>query len=115
MASARTPQEIFGHHGSALGAEDIEDIVSDYADDAILIVQGRTYRGQQSAREVFTQLLHDLPQASWQLETVFADDVLYLEWKAQSARAHVDDGTDTFVFQDGKIRVQSVRYTVSPR
>ena len=69
----------------------------------------------QGAREVFTQLLRDLPQASWQLETVFADDVLYLEWKAQSATAHVDDGTDTFVFQDGKIRVQTVRYTVSPR
>ena len=69
----------------------------------------------QGAREVFTQLLRDLPQASWQLETVFADDVLYLEWKAQSAATRVDDGTDTFVFQDGKIRVQTVRYTVSPR
>ncbi|MGE5765407.1 MAG: hypothetical protein ACM3ZF_16525 [Mycobacterium leprae] len=25
MTSARRPQEIFGHHGSALAAEDIED------------------------------------------------------------------------------------------
>ena len=115
MTSERTPQEIFSHHGSALGAEDVEDIVSDYANDAILIVQSATYRGQQGARQVFTQLLRDLPQASWELETVFADDVLYLEWKAQSATAGVNDGTDTFVFQDGKIRVQTVRYTVSPR
>ena len=65
------PEEVFAHHGKALGAEDLDDIVSDYADDAILVV-----RGKDGARQVFTQLLSDVPQASWNLETVFADDVL---------------------------------------
>ena len=34
---ARTPQEIFEHHATVLIAGDIEGIVSDYADDALII------------------------------------------------------------------------------
>jgi len=108
----RTPEEVFAHHGKALGAEDLEDIVADYADDAILVVQKKVYRGKDGARQVFTQLLEDVPQAQWELETVFADDVLYLEWKATGGGRSVEDGVDTFVFSDGMITVQTVVYTV---
>lgn len=34
---ARTPQEIFQHHGAALVAGDIDEILADYTDDAVLI------------------------------------------------------------------------------
>lgn len=112
--ATRTAEEVFAHHGNALGAEDLEDIVADYADDAILVVQKRVYRGKDGARQVFTQLLGDVPQAQWQLETVFVDDVLYLEWKAAGGGHKVDDGVDTFIFRDGMIRVQTVVYTVQP-
>jgi ketosteroid isomerase-like protein len=114
MTTARTPEEVFTHHGKALGAEDLEDIVSDYTDDAILVVQKNVYRGKDGARKVFTQLLSDVPQAAWELETVFADDVLYLAWKATGGGRKVEDGVDTFVFADGMIRVQTVVYTVQP-
>jgi len=108
----RKPQEVFAHHGQALGAEDLEDIVADYTDDAILVVQKKVYRGKDGARQVFTQLLGDVPQAQWDLTTVFADDVLYLEWQATGGGRKVEDGIDTFIFQDGQIRVQTVVYTV---
>ncbi|SDB79768.1 SnoaL-like domain-containing protein [Raineyella antarctica] len=111
---ARTAEEVFQHHGQSLGAEDLEEILSDYADDAILIAQGKVYRGKDGAREVFVQLLSDVPQAQWELDTVFADDVLYLEWKATGGGRRVDDGIDTFIFTDGMIRVQTVAYHVRP-
>ncbi|MGH3363332.1 MAG: nuclear transport factor 2 family protein [Nocardioidaceae bacterium] len=110
--ATRTPAEVFAHHGQALGAEDLEDIVADYTDDAILVVQKQVYRGKDGAREVFTQLLKDVPQAEWQLATTFADDVLYLEWKATGGGRKVEDGIDTFIFDNGMIRVQTVVYTV---
>lgn len=110
----RTPEEVFAHHGQALGAEDLEEIIADYRDDAILIVQRKVYRGKDGARQVFTQLLADVPQAEWDLVTVFADDVLYLEWKATGGGRKVDDGIDTFIFDDGMIRVQTVVYDVQP-
>lgn len=112
--ATRTPEEVFAHHGEALGAEDLEEIIADYSDDAILVVQRQVYRGKDGARQVFTQLLSDVPQASWELETVFADDVLYLEWKATGGGRKVEDGVDTFIFEDGMIRVQTVVYTVQP-
>jgi hypothetical protein len=109
---ARTPEEVFAHHGQSLGAEDLEEIIADYADDAVLVVQRKVYRGKDGAREVFTQLLSDVPQAEWELDQTFADDVLYLEWKAKGGGRKVDNGIDTFIFKDGMIRVQTVVYTV---
>ncbi|TQM54647.1 nuclear transport factor 2 family protein [Humibacillus xanthopallidus] len=109
---ARTPEEVFAHHGQSLGAEDLEEIIADYADDAILVVQRKVYRGKDGAREVFTQLLSDVPQAQWELDQTFADDVLYLEWKATGGGRKVDNGIDTFIFKDGMIHVQTVVYTV---
>ena len=44
--------------------------------------------------------------------TIFEDDILFLEWAAHAATNRVEDGIDTFVFRDGLIRVQTVRYTL---
>ncbi len=43
---------------------------------------------------------------------IYEQDVLFLEWAAVSAQARADDGIDTFVFADGLIRTQTVRYTL---
>jgi len=113
---ARTPQEVFQHHGEALMAEDLDGIVSDYSDDAVFITPDGAKRGKDGVREGFTKLLGDIPHASWELPTqIFEGDILFLEWKAQTDDVKVDDGIDTFVFEDGLIRVQTVRYTVVPK
>lgn len=112
MATTRSPEEVFGHHVSGLGSEDLDEILADYGDHSLLIVHGQVYRGKDGARKVFTQLLSEVPQAKWDVSTVFADDVLYLEWKATGGGRKVEDGIDTFIFADGQIRVQTVVYTV---
>jgi hypothetical protein len=111
---ARTPEEVFAHHSKALGAEDLQEILADYTEQSVLVVNRQVYRGVEGARAVFTRLLADVPHARWDLVTTFADDVLHLEWRATSAERHVPDGVDTFVFADGSIRVQTVRYTLLP-
>lgn len=115
--TARTPQEVFAHHGEALMAEDLDGIVSDYADDAMFITpDGGVLRGKDGVRQGFVKLLGDVPHASWELPTqIFADDILLLEWSAESEHVKVEDGIDTFVFRDGLIRVQTVRYTLVPK
>jgi len=111
----RTPQEIFQHHVQALGAGDLDEIVADYTDEAVFITPAGVKRGQGGIREAFTQLLADVPNAAWDLKTlIFEDDVLFLEWAATAAATKVEDGIDTFVFSDGLIRLQTVRYTVQP-
>jgi hypothetical protein len=41
--------------------------------------------------------------------------VLFIEWNAKSESRMAEDGIDTFVFRDGMIRVQTVRYTFQNR
>jgi hypothetical protein len=109
----RTPEEVFAHHAEALGAGDLEGIVADYTDDAIFITPDAVRRGKEGVRAGFTQLLADVPNAAWELKTqAYADDVLFLEWAADAAATFVEDGIDTFIFRDGMIRVQTVRYTL---
>jgi hypothetical protein len=112
----RTPQEVFTHHGKALAAGDLNEIVVDYADDSVLITSAGAARGKDEIGQAFAKLLDDLPNAAWDLKTqIFAGDVLFLEWTADSAVNRVNDGVDTFVFRDGMIWAQTVRYTPQPK
>ncbi len=109
----RTPEEVFAHHARALGAGDLDEIVADYADDAVFISPTGVKRGKDGIRQAFAQLLADVPNAAWSLKTqIYEDDVLFLEWAADAGATKVDDGIDTFVFRDGTIRLQTVRYTL---
>jgi ketosteroid isomerase-like protein len=109
----RTPQEVFADHGRALGAGDLDEIVAHFAEDAILITPDGAVRGKDGARAVFAKLLDDLPNAVWDLKTqIFEGDVLFLEWAADAAGSRVDDGVDTFVFRDGMIWAQTIRYSL---
>jgi ketosteroid isomerase-like protein len=110
---SRTPQEVFQHHAQALGTGDLDGIVEDYSDDAVFITPAGVKRGKDGVREGFVQLLADVPDADWSLPTqIYEGDVLFLEWTATSAATKVEDGIDTFVFRDGQIVVQTVRYTL---
>ena len=94
---ARTPQQIFQHHAEALGAEDIDGIAADYSDDAFFMTPAEVQRGKAGIRHAFTKLLSDIPQAKWNLKTqLYENDILLLEWTADSAKTKIDDGIDTF-------------------
>jgi len=112
-AMTRTPQEVFAHHSPALAAADVDEIAADFADDAVVITPAGVNRGKDGVRAAFTQLLADLPDAAWHIkDQTWADDVLVMKWAADATRSRADDGVDTFVFRDGKIRVQTVHYTL---
>lgn len=109
----RTPQEVFAHHAQALGAGDLDEIVADYADDCVLITPDGGMRGKEGVRVAFAKLLADVPNAAWDLKTqIYAGAALFLEWTADSPAGQVNDGVDTFVFRDGMIWVQTVRYSI---
>jgi ketosteroid isomerase-like protein len=113
---ARTPQEVFAHHAEVLIAGDLEGIVSDYADDAVFITPAGSRHGKDGVREGFVELLGDVPNADWEVPTqIYEGDVLFIEWSADSEKTRVDDGIDTFVFRDGEIVVQTVRYTLQQK
>ncbi|MFE0654494.1 nuclear transport factor 2 family protein [Streptomyces sp. NPDC059534] len=111
----RTPQEVFADHGDRLGTGDLDLISANYAEDAVFLTPEGVLAGRRGVREGIGRLLADLPDAEWQLRPQFAGDVLFLQWTATGATHEVLDGVDTFVFRDGLITTQTVRYTLTPR
>ena len=70
-------------------------------------------RGHDGIRAAFTQLLADVPNAAWEVPTqIYEGDVLFIEWTADAEKTRVEDGIDTFIFRDGQIRLQTVRYSL---
>lgn len=113
--SQRTPQEVFAHHVETLGAEDLDGILMDYGETSAIITPEGVTRGTAAIRELFAGLLQALPKAQWNVKTTVADNVLLLEWTADSDRASVSDGVDTFIFKDGLIQYQTARLTLVPK
>ena len=113
--SKRTPEEVFTHHAQSLGAEDLDAIMMDYAGTAVLISPAGVLRGKEAIRSFFADLLQAVPKAQWGVKTIYAGNVLFLEWTADSARASVSDGVETFVFENGLITLQTVRNTMVPK
>jgi ketosteroid isomerase-like protein len=112
---ARSPQEILAHHGRAMGTEDVDALLADYAPDAVLLRASGAARGHDALRQFFTGMFAELPHATWDLKTtVFEGDALYVEWAAAGGGKRIDDGVDTFVFADGLIRLQTAHFTVRP-
>jgi ketosteroid isomerase-like protein len=111
----RTPQEVFAHHGEAFEAADLDEIVADYADDAVMITPAGVKHGKDGVREAFAKVFADLPDAVWHIKNnTFADDVLLQPWTADAAVSQAN-GVDTYVFRDGQIRVHTAYYTLHRR
>ncbi|MFE5604454.1 nuclear transport factor 2 family protein [Streptomyces coelicoflavus] len=115
MTAARTPQEVFADHSTRLGTGDLDLISRNYTEDAVFVTPDGIRTGRAGVQEGIGRLLSDLPDADWQLTPRFAGDVLFLQWTAAGAGHEVTDGVDTFVFLDGLISAQTVRYTLVPR
>jgi hypothetical protein len=110
--SKRTPEEIFAHHAQALGAEDLDATELDYADSAYLVTPSDILHGKPAIRAFFAGAFQALPQAQWGLKTTFVENILFLEWTADSRLGSVSDGVDTFIFANGLIQIQTVRFTL---
>lgn len=113
--SQRTPEQVFNHHVQALGAEDVAATVMDYAETARVITPVGVAQGKDAIGKLFADLFQTLPKARWNVKTTFVDNILFLEWTADSDKASVSDGVDTFIFKDGLIETQTVRFTAVPK
>lgn len=113
--SKRTPQEVFASHTQAVGAEDLDAIMMNYAETAYIVTPSGVVRGKDAIRDFFAGFFQVLPQAQWGRKTTFVDNLLFLEWTVDARGGSVSDGVDTFIFQDGLIQAQTVRGTLVPK
>jgi ketosteroid isomerase-like protein len=111
----RTAQDVFAAHESALSAGDVDRILEDFSDDAVLVTADGALHGRGAIRDWYAGALGALPEAKFSMDTkVFAGDALLLLWTASSPKGRINDGVDTFIFSEGQIRLQTVSFHVEP-
>ena len=97
---ARSTQVVLQHHLDALAAQDIEAVVSDYADDASLITPDVTATGTVALRDFFTEILKAMPGIIDALSidrTEIVGEVAYIVWHVPG---FAPLGTDTFLVRE---------------
>ena len=98
-------------HWQAFGAGDIEAIMADYAEDAVLITPDGALKGHAQIRSLFAQIFADtFPPDKTSLnlsKQVVEGEIAYILWSGSSLHYNAPLATDTFVMRDGKIVAQT--------
>ena len=106
---ATTTEKVVEHHIQSGNDRNVEAVMEDYADDAILIAPGGiVHKGKQAIRGSFEELVAQgdgpvvIPD-----QKVYEGEVGYVVWTMNAGPAAIH-GTDTFIVKNGKIVVQTV-------
>jgi ketosteroid isomerase-like protein len=107
---ASTTEEVVRRHVRCFFEGNLEGIVSDYSDDAVLFTPNGPLKGHGPIREFFRALIKEFGQPgtthSMLLQSIDGD-FAYALWSAETTDNVYEIATDTHVVRDGKIVAQS--------
>jgi hypothetical protein len=115
--SERGALEVLRDHLRLADAWEFElSLERNFSPDVVLLTGYGVFRGITGVREKVRLLEEHLPEGRWTYRTVMAEGEMgFLEWTAESASgATVQDGADSYLIRDGKIRAMTIHYTVVP-
>ena len=103
----------WNHHIKAWEARSIEQIVSDYSDESVLVLNNRIFKGREEIAHVFSQLFRIFDNGVNRIDTpVVLDRFVYITWHFTPTGGGEHYGTDTFVIENGKIVLQTIASSV---
>ncbi|HXG67186.1 MAG TPA: nuclear transport factor 2 family protein [Blastocatellia bacterium] len=113
----RSAQEVLEDHLRLCREGRLEDdLARNIAEDVVLLTGRGVYRGHDGVRRLARFLKQDFPDARYEYVTALVDgETAFLEWRAESSRARVRDGADSFLIRNGKIVAQTIHYTPEPK
>ncbi len=120
--AVRTPEQIVRHHFAAAAARNLQAVVDDYAEDAVLVTADGVVHGKAAVRAAFAQLLRG-PQPGARpagtaaggaqrrpqiLISHFTSTVAWLIWAQNAGKPNEVRGVETYLVRDGKIELETV-------
>ena len=112
--AARTTREVFEDHLRLADENDIEgDLARNVAEDIVILTSRGIFRGHDGVRELARQLMTEIPIGRWTYVNLLADGPMaFLEWTVDEGPYRIRDGVDSYLVENGKIRMQTIHYTV---
>ena len=103
-------EETLQRHLQAFGSGDVDALMADYDEAAVLIMPDGPLRGTAEIRSGFESLLADLPPGSTleMSKQIVEGEIAYIVWSGESEKVTIPFATDTFVVRDGKIVAQTL-------
>lgn len=125
--AARTPEQIIAHHFATIAAGDLDAVMSDYADDAVVITAAGITRGKAGIRAQFARIVR-APQAGQGagqgesnasgaaaqrrgpdiIEKHFTANVAWLIWVQNRGKPNELRGVETYLIRGGRIHLETV-------
>ena len=109
LVDEATTQKVWDHHIASWSIKDIDAILSDYSENAFVIVNNKVYEGHDQIRSVFVQLFDLFSHGINQIQpAVVKAQTIYILWNFHPDGFGSFVGTDSFVVEDGKIQAQMI-------
>ncbi len=113
--SRRSPREVLDDHLELARSWDFEtDLRRNFADDIVLMTSYGVYRGIEGLRAKVELLDEQMPGGRWTYHNVMVEGKLgFLEWSGIADNgARVEDGADSYLIEEGRIRAMTIHYSV---
>jgi hypothetical protein len=112
--SNRTTREVFLDHLECAQRGDLAtDIERNFSAACTLLTSYGVFRGHDGVRAAAALLEQQIGKTPYRYRTQMTDrDVAILEWTAESSRARIDDGADSYLIRNGRIEAMTIHYTV---
>ena len=114
----RTAEETFLHHAQALGKGDVDEVLVDYAEDAVIFTPDGALHGHDEIRPFFERSVTEVlpPGTDFEmLKQTIEGEIVYIVWSAESVNYRIPFGTDTFIIRDGQILLQTFAALMEPK
>ena len=111
----RTAREVLDDHLALAAALDLEgDLARNVADDIVILSGRGVFHGHEGVRELARQLMDEVPSGEWVYGAIqVAGRMGFLEWTVDAGPFRVPDGADSYLIEGGKIRAQTIHYTLT--
>ena len=113
-----TPERVFQHHLEALGKNDMDELMKDYAGQSELWTPDGAIVGLEAISSFYSYAFTLFPKGKTELEIkkmIVKANKVYVVWTADSPLVNVSFATDSFEIKEGKILWQSTAFQMTQK
>jgi hypothetical protein len=112
--AARSTEDVLEDHLSCRQSGDIDgDLARNYADEVVILTSRGAFHGRADVHRLNKLLRDTVPQSRYEFPIKLVKGAYaFIEWRARQPGKSIEDGADSFVIENGKIRLQTIHYNV---